>query len=221
MLQKTAPSIRLVCFDIGGVLLRIFRSWQEACQTLGLEYKPSLAQAENKKIFKTINTQFETGRINCDQYFEGYIKTLSSDYKEDEIRRVIDAWILGPYPKVDDLIASIKSDGIDTALLSNIGPRHWGLCQSYNCIRAIKHHLLSFKLGCMKPDPKIYQLAYQFLSQQIPNLQPQEILFVDDMEENVLAARTQLWQAHLVDHKTGAPGTAALRQWFNEQGKST
>ncbi len=48
----------------------------------------------------------------------------------------------------------------------------------------------SYRLGFRKPDPKIYQLAFDGL-----NFSKESILFIDDLPENIAAAQAFGFQA--------------------------
>jgi putative hydrolase of the HAD superfamily len=58
----------------------------------------------------------------------------------------------------------------------------------------LQHLLASHQLGLHKPDPAIYR-AFERRVQCLA----QEILFFDDLEENVQSARSVGWQAELID----------------------
>ena len=51
-------------------------------------------------------------------------------------------------------------------------------------MRHIEDRLLSYELGCLKPEPAIYRIAIERAG-----VRPEEIFFADDRPENVEAAR--------------------------------
>lgn len=71
-----------------------------------------------------------------------------------------------------------------TGLISNAwsGLRPWIVSQGF--ADAFDYLTISAEIGIVKPDPRIYQHALQALG-----VAPQAAVFVDDMLENVLAAR--------------------------------
>ena len=56
--------------------------------------------------------------------------------------------------------------------------------KNYPLVRHIEDRLLSYELGCLKPEPSIYRIAIDRAG-----VLPEEIFFADDRPENVEAAR--------------------------------
>jgi len=67
----------------------------------------------------------------------------------------------------------------------------------------IPPRLASHELGAVKPDEEIHRKAERLLEAA-----PAEILFFDDTEENIDAARAFGWNAELIDH-AGDPAAQA------------
>lgn len=95
------------------------------------------------------------------------------------------------------LISMQSSDMIQSGIASNYSP--W-----YREIFRLKPELDDFfdfvffscELGIRKPDPAYYQKIYSALRKIHPDLQPQEILFVDDRLENLAPAENLKWNTH-------------------------
>ena len=66
--------------------------------------------------------------------------------------------------------------------------------ENYN-LSKFDHVYLSFELGMKKPDQEIYDYVQQDLG-----LPPENILFIDDIMENIIAAKENGWQTC---HATG------------------
>jgi len=64
--------------------------------------------------------------------------------------------------------------------------------------------VVSGRENLVKPDPAIFELA-----QRRFGLEPEAMLFIDDNEANIAAARNLGWQAH---HFTGAENLANTLQ---------
>jgi HAD superfamily hydrolase (TIGR01549 family) len=82
---------------------------------------------------------------------------------------------------------ALEDAGLRLGILSNTSPCHWEflLRQDYGILpRCFKVHALSFEIGAMKPEPKIYQAAAE-----LAGVAPQEIFFCDDIAAHVSAAR--------------------------------
>jgi putative hydrolase of the HAD superfamily len=65
----------------------------------------------------------------------------------------------------------------------------------YPTVGLLKHHYASHLLGCAKPDEAIYRAFENEV-----NCTGRQILFFDDLEENINAARKRNWNAHQIDH---------------------
>ncbi len=64
--------------------------------------------------------------------------------------------------------------------------------------------------GMAKPDPAIFELMQQRMRRHLPGLERAEVVFIDDVERNVSAARQFGWQAIL--HSDGIRTAAELRR---------
>lgn len=205
----TDRPIELVCFDLGGVLVRICRSWQEACARIGLEVRHSEAWDENRTARRVVTQQYGTGRIDCGSYARQIAQLTGGLYTAQEIMRVHDAWTIEDYPDVSDLLTRLNAAGLPTACLSNTNHSHWVRLAheddgrdragepEFPVVRLIQHRYASHLMGLAKPDPAIYAAFEQAM-----NAPPGGILFFDDLEENITAARQAGWIARQIDYRT-------------------
>lgn len=208
---------RVVVFDLGGVLIRICRSWAEACAAAGLPLRVDVKDADASGRRHELSARHGVGAISSDEFFRTVSAALGGVYSPDEVQRVHDAWLLGEYPGVHDLIADLRSAGVVTGVLSNtnhahwvrLTPRHMGGTDEFPACGRVDHPLASHVLRLLKPDEAIYR-AFERHSGAAPG----EILFFDDLEENVAAARACGWGARQVDHTgdTAAQMRAHLRE---------
>ena len=122
------------------------------------------------------------------------------------------AWTQAEYPGVDRLIAELNGlAGMHTACLSNTNHAHWQRLDGrdgrgeYPAVQRLSTRLASHVLGLLKPGTAIYEAADQALSRSPdgtpPGAGPPRVIFFDDLEDNVTAAREHGWHAHLVDHR--------------------
>lgn len=76
------------------------------------------------------------------------------------------------------------------AIISNTSEAHIEYLEaSYDFFPVFPHRFYSYRLGVMKPDPAIYQHALD-----TTGADKYQSLFIDDREENILAASRQGWQ---------------------------
>ncbi len=82
------------------------------------------------------------------------------------------------------LVEELKASGITIALLSNIPKRYGDLIRSYGLYDPFAPCLLSGEIGVEKPNPKAYEILLRELA-----LPASDVVFVDDLAENIEAAR--------------------------------
>lgn len=190
--------IRVVCFDWGGVLLRICRSFDEGVKAAGLEVR----KRNGKDLYDVKHdaaSRYQIGGMSDKAFFNNISRSLEGLYTPDEIALVHDAWLLGDYEGVDELIDELNSiSGIETAVLSNTNERHWQRrLTDFPAGGKVTHQQASHLLGFAKPDPRVFTAFVNRVG-----VNAETILFFDDLEDNVKAAREAGWKAELIDHKT-------------------
>lgn len=193
----TASGIRLVCFDLGGVLLAHHRCWEVGCTAAGLDVRADTGSIESRKKRAPIVRQYGMGKLSHDQYIKQMAQATGDLYTPDEIDRIHHAWLLDAYPDLDQTIHRLHEVGLVTACLSNTNEAHWRrlLSGEYPAVVLLKHHFASHLLGHAKPDGAIYR-AFE---EQV-GFAGTEILFFDDLPDNIATAHSLGWHAHLIDH---------------------
>lgn len=203
--------LRTICFDLGGVILRICRSWEEGCKAAGIEVRGLADRDRTAAARREAIVAYQCGQIECTAFAHRIAELLDHLYSPQEIMAVHTAWVLGEYPGVAGLIEEVHAAGLHTACLSNTNHAHWVQLHVSPAVMLLHTRLASHELGLHKPDPAIYRAAERRL-----NAQPSEIIFFDDLPENVEAARECSWDAVQVDH-AGDPA-AQMRAALIERG---
>ena len=198
------PTIRCVCFDWGGVILRICRSFGEGCRAAGLPVRGDLGDKPFANERKGHSEAYQLGRVDDVAFFERVAGAMGGLYTPDEIERVHHAWLIEEYPGVRELVERLNTtDGITTALLSNTNATHWrrqfplqaaGL-RRFETASLLHQRHASHLLGLAKPDASIYR-AFESHT----GFGPGEILFFDDLPDNIAAAQGCGWHAEQIDH---------------------
>ena len=186
--------VRLVCFDLGGVIIRICQTWEERCAAAGVTIRNPELWDEIKPVRDGLMVQYQTGRIEGSHFAQQLSEALRGLYSPAEIMAIHDAWLIDEYKGVDAIVDQLHQAGLDTAALTNTTPEHWVRMPQFPTVGRLRHRLASHELGLHKPDPAIYlrlerQLGYA----------GGEILFFDDTEENVQAAQAVGWRAERID----------------------
>lgn len=180
----------MVISDFGGVLTTpLFEAFASVQDRVGIPPKTfgealrNLADEEgDNPLF-----QLERGEIT-----EKHFQTQLADGLEPLVghRPVIEDFglllfeALDPNPGMIDLIREVRRDGFRTALLTNNVKEWEATWRSMMPIDEMFETVVdSAFVGCRKPDPRIYQLTLERVG-----LEPDQCIFIDDMEINVDAA---------------------------------
>jgi len=212
--QAGASGVSVVVFDWGGVLIRICRSLGEACARVGIEHREVAAHPELRVSRQELSGRYQLGLMGCDEYFAAAAARTGGAYSEAEIRAIHDAWLIEEYAGVSGLIDEIHAAGVQTALLSNTNASHAARQHTTNGDGGLEFpapskltcRAMSHELGVAKPEAGMYSRAaamYGYTGRE------GGLLFFDDLEENVQAARALGWRAELIDHA----GDTAGQMW--------
>lgn len=187
-------AVRVVCLDWGGVLLRICNGWEEACRAAGLPLPEVPASAEIRARRRELAEAYQVGSLSCEAYFPA-VAELSPGYSAADIQRLHDAWLLHEYDGAVELVTELTGHGrLTTALLSNTNARHWTRREQFTAARMLDYQLASHEHKLAKPDVEFYRVL-----EGVVGANGEQIVFFDDLEANVAAARALGWQAVLVD----------------------
>ena len=181
--------IRNIVFDLGGVIMTICQ--EEAIKRFKSIGFKNVEDYLNPYTQTDIFGDIEEGKISAEQFREKLSELIGKEVTYEECKF---AW-LGYRQDVPlrnlDILRKLKVQGYKLILLSNTNPfmMSWGLSREFdgngNSLESYFDSLyLSYKLGVMKPNKKIFQ--YIIDNEKI---QPGESLFIDDGERNINAAR--------------------------------
>lgn len=208
--------IGLVVFDLGGVIVRIARSWGEAHELAGFLPHPIVESEEFVTERARLAHEHQIGAIEPRDYYAAVAAISQGAYDPADIEQIIRAWTREEYPGVDEVLDALAAQGVPTAALSNTIPPHWarlsppnGVSTEYPNVVRIERRYASHLMGLAKPDPAIYA-AFEAET----GAAAREILFFDDGEANVAAARERGWAAGVIDH---ADDTAAQMLYLLDQ----
>jgi FMN phosphatase YigB (HAD superfamily) len=207
-MRDSDSDIRIVCFDLGGVLVRIWRTWPDICRAAGLPLREGWDRPEVRRVHDEHIHLYSTGAIGHEEWSTRLSDALGGVYSPGELDRLHHAVTRTEYDGVGALIDELHARGVLTACLSNTAHAHWVRlvhrdgerdlpgAPEYPTVRKLQAHYASHLLGLVKPDPAIY-LAFERGSQRTGG----EILFFDDLAANIAAAQARGWRAEHVDHR--------------------
>jgi glucose-1-phosphatase len=206
------PRIDLVCFDVGGVLIRVCTSFQEGTLTAGLPVR--LSGGEMARLFdcaRDARHELRTGRLRMDEFARRVSSTFNGIYTPAEISSIMTTWVGETYPETEPMLQALKQkDGLKVAVLSNTCREHWAQICTRSWMKHIDYIFTSHELGIAKPSPEIYSVV-----ESSTGIAPERILFMDDAPENILAAKQRGWNSVQIDcsRERNAQVLGSLSAW--------
>jgi glucose-1-phosphatase len=198
MSNTSSSEVRVVCFDLGGVVVRTCGSFREACEHAGVPHSEEYERPTVRAVLAELEPEIDSGRCTLIEYYRRLEGATGGVHSAAEIARIHEAWICGEYEGMVGLIAAIHAAGVQTACLSNTNETHWEMMSSdratYPAFAALGGRYASCRLGLNKPEPAIYRALEEGCG-----VAGAGIVFFDDREENLAAARAAGWRAHRID----------------------
>ena len=188
-------NIKVVCFDLGGVVIRICRTWPQGCAAAGLDVRTQHDRDRTAERRTQTVVDYQCGRIDCVTFATQISEIIEGEYSAEEIMAVHHAWLIDSYAGIEDIVNRLNTAGYHTACLSNTNHAHWIRMDEFPAVGKLQTRLASHELGLHKPDTEIYIAA-----QDAFGCEPHEIIFFDDLPENVKAAEATGWNAVQIDH---------------------
>jgi glucose-1-phosphatase len=188
--------IKNIIFDLGGVLLNLdYQLTTEAFIQLGI---PHFRQLYSQFKANDIFNELETGKISNQDFYKNIKAACKVDISNTQIDAAWNAMLLNFRVESLQYLTSIKNK-YNLFLLSNTNAIHLQkvneiLLQQTNQINLnnyFHHSYYSHLIGMRKPSTEIYN---HVLTHQ--NLVAAETLFIDDLEQNIIAARLTGIKSH-------------------------
>jgi FMN phosphatase YigB (HAD superfamily) len=212
---KQDSAIRLVVFDLGRVLVRICDGWQHACRVAGVPVAREELDAASQARLHALVCRAEVGGLDIDGFGREAAGVLG--LTRVQFRALSDAYLLGAFEGAVEIVEELVAAGIPTACLTNTNDNHWRLmCDpsalGYFPLDRLTHRFASHLVRLRKPDDAIYAHV-----EQATAMPAEAILFFDDIEENVAAARNRGWCARRIDPALDDP-ISQIRTALREHG---
>lgn len=170
----------VVLFDMGNVLVSI----HPGAFTRQLGIDPAVAYRKYQKRIIDVVRKYEGGQRTTDEYLEEMSALFDGRYERSLLREAMLKVVGAPIEGMEELVMSVAAK-YETGLVSNTNELHFNYCRdTFSTIRHFSRFYLSYQLSSLKPSDTYYRAVLTDL--QIP---PSSVIFVDDLEENVLGAR--------------------------------
>ena len=185
--------IEFVYFDLGNVLLSFDPLL--ACRGLGRLMQATTIAGRQALYDSGLEEAYEHGRLTSQEFaarLREFFDPPQPGPADSEILRSISD-MFQPIVAMEGVLQSVRDSGRRVGLLSNTCHAHWDWIQNakYPVMDfPFDQTVLSFQVGSMKPASEIYRVA-----QQLAGVPGNRILFLDDRQENVEAAKSFGWNA--------------------------
>jgi putative hydrolase of the HAD superfamily len=188
--------IEAILFDLGNVLVR----FSHDPIARGLAGRARKAPYQDPRevaryLFDAehgVQNGFDMGRVTPEAYFLSLVREMALDL---DFPGFVGIWnpIFQPMPGAERLVCFLGGR-VETHLLSNTNALHFPhVLGLFPWLRRMDSWFLSHEMGCRKPSWEIYDRVLRQLG-----LPPERILYLDDMEANLLPAADRGMRTALV-----------------------
>ncbi len=196
MITESSANVEAVLFDYGLVLTGPPHpaAWERMKAVLGA------SEADFHGAYWRQRHDYDRGVLNGEGYWRAVAMEVGQAPGEATIQELFAAdtelWTQPNQPMID-WAAALQAAGVRTGILSNLGDAmEEGVRVRCPWLSGFDHLTFSHRLQTAKPDLAIYRHAAEGL-----RVAPAAVLFIDDREDNIAAARQAGMQAiQYTDH---------------------
>ncbi len=193
--------MQTLLFDLGGVVVDY-----RGPERLAVLSEGAMSLAEARVALSTSANlhAFERGEIAPEDFAERAVEEWRLAVTPRAFIDDFESWPERLYPGVAEMIAAQKGR-FQLACLSNINIPHWRRAKALGLAEMFGRAFLSHEMGARKPEREIFEKTVRALGSS-----PADVIFFDDVEANVQAAREFGLTAHEVHSDQGL--AAAMRE---------
>ena len=181
----------LLLFDLGGVLVE-FAGPTELGAYLPAPSTPDEILSRWTQCPHT--DEFERGRLSPAEWADRFIRDWDVNLNRDEFLAKFTTWTRRVLPGARELLEELRPR-YRLAALSNSNELHWVRNEKeLRIIQLFEFAISSHQVGLCKPNPAIFRLALE----RADVSSPEAVIFFDDLEANVEAAKSVGLRAHRV-----------------------
>ncbi|MBI1898391.1 MAG: HAD-IA family hydrolase [Acidobacteria bacterium] len=176
--------IKTIIFDLGKVIVPFdFQRGYDRMASI-CPYSPEEIPARLRSC--GIVTRFESGQMEPRAFVEEVSGILGLRTGYDEFCEIFSAIFLPETLIPEEMLAGLRGR-YRLLLLSNTNAIHFAMVErNYPLLRHFDDYVLSFRVGALKPSPKIYREALRLAA-----CEPGECFFTDDIAAYVEAAKNE------------------------------
>jgi putative hydrolase of the HAD superfamily len=175
-------SVKLVMFDLGGVLVKIApeKFLAKLAEATGKSVESLKPSVEDRKLIESLELGYINPRVFYEQVkertgvgwtYEQFVKAWNSIIVDENSDTT---WVLDRLRTQYKLLVLTNTDPVHDTYIRNMWP----------VFQFIPHWVASYVVGFRKPDPRIFELALREA-----DVQPRETVYIDDLAEHIETAR--------------------------------
>jgi HAD superfamily hydrolase (TIGR01509 family) len=170
---------RLLLFDLGNVLVRF--EPDRFTSVLGLDAHDARHHYENK--MRELTNRYESGGCTTSEYFASLSAFLQNRFDEATLKEAFLSVLTDPIPGMEEVVREATAR-VPAAVVSNTNEAHFSsVLPRVPALRHLPKRYLSYQIGVIKPSQEFYQFILRN-----EKVQPNEMLFIDDVRQNISAA---------------------------------
>lgn len=173
--------IKNIILDIGDVLAK--SNYHEFFVNKGYD-EETVMRLEKATFFSPIWKELDRGEWDFSQITDAFVK--NDPELESQLRTVFNdmCGFIKIFPYAVDWVQSLKESGLKVFCLSNISGKICDDCaEELEFLNYVDGKILSYEERLIKPDPEIFKCLLDRYG-----LCADECIFIDDIEQNVIAA---------------------------------
>jgi putative hydrolase of the HAD superfamily len=171
-------------FDLGNTVIKIAyeRVMEKICKRSALTRDELVELLEQPGAYRDM----ERGAVSFAQFYDFLSDKAAYRGSLRDLQEIWSDFFDGPMPGIESLLDRLRQR-YRLAFLSNSNEVHAELIprRFATLFQKDDRFIFSHRFGCAKPDPEIFRHSLEVMG-----VLPHQVAFVDDLLENVLAART-------------------------------
>ena len=190
----------LVVFDIGSVLVEAGRTLADDIRLAGFVVEPEWLAEFDARLH--LHPRPGVGAIDIDRYYEVFAEASHGVFTVQDGWRMATAGLVKEHAGIATVFDALDAVGVDSALFSNITVAEWlrlfpdmDASSDLPTLPRARYRFASHLIRAQKPDAAAYAEVERGTGRS-----GDTILFFDEREENIGAARKRGWTAEWIDH---------------------
>jgi len=176
-------SITWFLFDLGNTVIKLAyeRVLENLCKDASIARDAMVELFEKPGSYRDL----ERGAVNFSEFYDFLCDRAGYRASLNDFRAVWTDFFDGPMPGIEEVLDRVR-ERYRVAFLSNSNEVHAEVIprQYAGLFRKDDRFVFSHRFKCAKPDPEFFNRALE-----VVGALPQQTVFIDDLSENVVAAR--------------------------------